>query len=104
MGRSLGRGFFCRPGPGPRGATISPKFKPIPETIGRRIGLRPSPKARCVSLRVCPAQQAAGKMLEQSVIGREEDDDSTNTPNHPEEDDDRSLANDVSTPEGAPHA
>jgi len=30
-------------------------------------------------------------MLEQSVIGREEDDD-------------RSLANDASTPEGAPHA
>ena len=78
--------------PGPRGAAISPKFKPIPGTIGRRIGRRPSPKATLrFCLRVRPAQQVAGKMLEQSVIGREEDDD-------------RSLANDVSTPEGAPHA
>jgi hypothetical protein len=75
--------------PGPRGAAISPQFKPILGPIDRRVGRRPPPRLRC--LRVCPAQQAAGKMLEQSPIGHEEDDN-------------RSLADEASTPEGATHA
>ena len=86
----MGGGFFCRPATrGPRGATISPQFKPIPGTIDRRVGS--SAILEAAPPEGFPAQQAAGKMLEQSLIGREEDDD-------------RSLADEASTPEGATHA